>query len=269
MNPNPPISSARTIARSCGSGVGRRKWLVVALLAAWAGCAHVAEVRQADPDFTAEALRSGGLVVMGVVQVNEITQVRRPLMEALEQVLTTTRRDIPVVSAASAAAALDDSTERLLLLSYQMHGTPGAPWLVRAADSLGGLARYGVLARVKSDRLHYANRDAPPTDPSLQSPSGKILVTGRDADVSVDIYDLRTRAHVFGGNYSGSAEAAAVDSAVVPPAPPAAGGGVTFQAAPQGVSPITQGYPDPLPLARAAGMAFLEFVRSLPGGPPP
>ncbi len=249
----------------------RRKWLVAALLAAslstWAGCAHVADVKQVDPGFTAEALRSGGLLIMGVVQVNEITQVRRPLMEALEEVLTTTRRDIPVVSAARAAAAVDDSTERLLLLSYQIHGVPGQPWLVRAANSLGGLARYGVLARVTRDKVRNSDRDAPP---SVQSKSGKILVTGRDADVSVDIYDLRTRARVFGGTYVGSAESAEEDSFnVSQPPPPAAGGGVTIGATPQGASPITLGYPDPPPLARAAGAAFLEFARSLPGGPPP
>lgn len=278
MKPNPPIKSAWT-TRSCGRSVAWRKdlaagrarqgtTLLVAFLAAWCGCAHVAEVRRADPGFTAEALRSGGLVVIGVVQVNEITQVRRPLIEAFEQVLTTTRRDIPLVNAARAAAALDDSTERFLLLGYQMHGIPDAAWLARAADSLGGLTRYGVLARVTSDRSRNSTRDAPPTDPSLQSPSGRILVTGRDADVSVDVYDLQTRARVFGGVYSGSAEAAAVDSAGMPEVPPATGG-ISFDATPQGASPITLGYPDPPPLARAAAVAFLEFARSLPGGPPP
>ena len=184
----------------------------LALFLAFAGCSHIAEVRETDPGFTAESLRSGGLVVMGVVQVNEIPQVRPPLIDALERVLTATRGDIPLVHAARAAAALSDSTNRLLLLSYQMHGSPEERWLARAADSLVSLGRYGVLARVESDRIRYATRDAPATDPSLQGPTGMILVTGRDAKVSVQVYDLKTRARVFEGTYIGAAEAAVADS---------------------------------------------------------
>src|SRR6266850_1527081 len=118
MNPNPPINSARSIAGSCGSGARHRKGvagriaaLVPALparlhavalagaLAAFSGCAHVADIREADTGFTAEALRAGGLVDLGVVQVNEIPQVRPPLIAALERVLTATRSDIRLIPA--------------------------------------------------------------------------------------------------------------------------------------------------------------------------
>lgn len=242
--------------------------VLVALLSAWAGCAHVADVRGNDPGFTADALRAGGLVDLGVVQVNEIPQVRPPLVAALERVLTATRHDIRLVPAAQAQATFDDSTSRLLLLSYEMHGAPEAVWLARAADSLRGVARYGLLARVESDAIRNSVRDAPPNDPSLQSQSGRILVTGRDARVSVHIFDLPTRTLVFSGTYRAAAESAAVDSVrynrwlergreqaglVVAPQTPAS----------------QQGYPQPPPLAQAVEAAFLEFSRSLPGGPPP
>src|SRR5438128_1563182 len=141
MNPNPPISSARSIAGSCRSGAGNRKGvagrlavglagrrsarpptratisgaLFVGLLAAFGGCAHVADVREVESGFTAETLRAGGLVDLGVVQVNEVPQVRPPLIAALERVLAATRKDVRVVPAARAEAAFDDSTLRLLL----------------------------------------------------------------------------------------------------------------------------------------------------------
>jgi hypothetical protein len=237
-----------------------RKALLLALAALGAGCAHVSDVRENDPGFTAEALKSGGLVVMGVVQVNEIPQVRPPLIAALEKVLTATRKDIPLVPATKAAAALDDSTARFLLLSFQMQGAPDPAWLNQAADRLAALGRYGVLARVESDKLRYAGRDAPPNDPGLQSPSGRIRVTGRDVRVLVQIYELKTRAKVFDAKYIGVAETAEPDT--IPPAlgRPNAG---TGQA-----QPIEQEFPRPPPLASALEPAFLEFARSLPGGPP-
>ena len=242
--------------------------MLAGLLAAFAGCAHVSDVREVDSGFTADALRAGGLVDLGVVQVNEVPQVRPPLIEALERVLAATRSDIRVVPAARAEAAFDDSTSRLLLLGYQMHGTPDAVWFARAADSLHGIARYGVLARVESDVIRHSVRDAPPTDPTLQSRSGRILVTGRDTRVSVNVYDLKTRGLVFGGTYRASAESAMVDTLGIARVLEPSSGRSSVVVAPQ-PPPGSEGYGEPPPLARAAEGAFLEFARSLPGGPPP
>jgi len=252
--------------RSWGKNGGRRKalaaWAAAALLS---GCAHVSDVRESDPGFTADALRGGGLVVMGVVQVNEIPQVRPPLIAALERVLTATRQDIPLVPAAKATAALDDSTTRFLLLSFQMQGTPEPEWFRRAADRLVALGRYGVLARVESDKLRYAVRDAPETAAGIPSPSGQIRVTGRDAHVWVQIYDLKTRARVFEAKYVGTTEAAEPDT--LPLMPPLAPGGTVSVSGAAQSRPIEQEYPKPPPLDRALEPAFLEFARSLPGGP--
>jgi len=285
MNPNPPIRSARNIAGSCGSGARHCKGvagllaalvppalvralsagLLAASLAAFSGCAHVADVREADAGFTAEALRAGGLVDLGVVQVNEIPQVRPPLIEALERVLVATRSDIRLIPAARAQATFDDSTSRLLLLGYQMHGAPEAVWLARAADSLRGVARYGVLARVESDAIRHSVRDAPP---GTVSRTGRILVSGRDTRVSVHVYDLRTRVPVFSGTYRASAESAMVDTLGIANVLQPSSGRSSVVVAPQ-ESPSSQGYGEPPPLARAVEGAFLEFARSLPGGPPP
>jgi hypothetical protein len=243
--------------------------LSVAMLTAAAGCAHVADVHEADPGFTAEALRTGGLVDLGVVQVNEITQVRAPLIEAFERVLAATRSDIRLIPAARAQATFDDSTSRLLLLGYQMHGAPEAVWLARATDSLRGVARYGVLARVESDVIRHTVRDAPATpDPSFQSRTGRILVSGRDTQVSVHVYDLPTRALVFSGTYRASAESAMADTLGIAWDTRSTRGGSSIEMA-QRPTPASEGYGDPPPLARAVEGAFLEFARSLPAGPPP
>jgi len=225
-------------------------------------------VREADPGFTVEDLRTGGLVDLGVVQVNEIAQVRVPLIEAFERVLAATRSDIRLVPAARAQATFDDSTSRLLFLSYQMHGAPDAVWLARAADSLRGVARYGVLARVESDVIRRSARDAPPNDPTLKSRTGRILVSGRDTQVSVHVYDMATRALVSGGTYRASAESASVDTTQFNVWQGRSGEQAGIIVAPQ--TPAYElGYGDPPPLARAVEGAFLEFARSLPGGPPP
>lgn len=290
MRPTPPIKSTRYIERLCPPALPARKGpfgahlaalfgarvaglaaalravSLLAVLAAWSGCAHIADVKSTDPGFTALSLRTGGLAILGVVKVNEIPQVRPPLIEALERVLVATRGDIPLTHATRVQASMDDSTTRFLLLGYQFHGTPEPNWLARAADSLGGVARYGLLARVESDVLRYSNRDAPYGDPALQSASARIKVTGRDTRISVSVYDLPTRALVFSGKFSGSRESAAPDTMPMPPVQ-VVGGGVSIGAAPR-EAPDAQGYPEPPPLARAVESAFLEFARTLPGSLP-
>lgn len=225
------------------------------------GCAGPEEeVRSVAPEFTAETLRNGGLAILGVVQVDEVPQVRPPLIEALERVLGATRHDLRVVPAAKVDAVMGDSTTRFLLLGYQMHDRPDPDWFERATDSLRATARYGVLARVESDALRYSGQDVANL-PYEQTP--EVRVVGREAKVEVHVYDLTTRAIVFHNTYSGSAEAAATDTipqAVLPPSP----GEVQVTPRRQ-----PQPYPESPPLAKALERAFLEFARELPGGPPP
>ena len=233
-----------------------------AALILMAGCAGPEEVRTVAPEFTAESLRSGSLAVLGVVQVDEVPQVRPPLIDALERVLGVTRHDLRIVPADKTAAAMGDSTTRFLLLGYQMHGRPDPDWFERATDSLRASARYGVLARVESDVLRYSGQDL-----MMQgSQAEPVRVVGRDAKVSVHVFDLMTRALVFTGTYSGSAQAAVQDTMPRPAAPPPQQGGVVIQ--PNTQQP-QQPLPDAPPLAKALEPAFLEFARELPGGPTP
>ncbi len=261
----------------------RSALLLLAIFAAWSGCAHIPEVDQPDPGFGAEALRKGGVANIGVVQPDEVTQPPGPLTDALEKVLAIMCSDIPVIGAARAQATLDDSTARFLLLSYQMHGIPEAAWLARAADSLDGLARYAAFARVESNVLRYTNGPAPTPDVSRRAPKSdsmrvkpgmSVPLTLRDVTVWVHLYDLQTRRLAFSGSYFGSAVSAEPDTDPLPPQPPGqpmpsvAGkfGVVALDVAPKD-RPSGFGYPTPPPLARALEAAYLEFVRSLPGGP--
>src|SRR5512139_1875500 len=122
------MRSTRSIARlwaarprggkavSALAAAGLAAWAVVAALLA--GCAAETEVLRADAAFTAPALTGGKLVVVGVVQKDEIAQVRPPLIARLEKVLATERPDIPVVRSAEVGTALGAEPWRRLLNGY-------------------------------------------------------------------------------------------------------------------------------------------------------
>ena len=228
-----------------------------AVAAAWmAGCSYMSDVKTSDPSLTAGALRSGRLAIVSVVQVNEVPEVRPPLIASLERVLGSTRADIPLVPASKVAPVLDDSTERFLLLGYQMHGKADPQWLARAAGPIRALARYALLARVEAVKVRHSDR----VDATGSSSTGEVRVTGRDVRVGVSIYDVETLALVFAGDYWGSKEDAHIEGEP-PPAPPE--DDLELEATTD--TTLAGVYSKPSPVSRAAEPAFLEFARSLPG----
>lgn len=267
------------------SGLTRAALLAVALGSLLAlGCASESTLLRQDAGFTAASLKSGGLAVLGVVQVDEVAQARPPLVEALQRVLAGARRDIPVVPASRAQAALGDSTTRLLLLGYQLRGDPDSEWLARAAEAARPLARYGMLARVRETRVRYGTREIPSSEATGMG-EGAVRITGRDVQVEVTVYDLSTRAAVYRVKLLGTYDAAPTYRP--PPAdtlnPDSLD--VAMRLRPRGSqtyrpptgsfaipgpsdSPTDLGYPEPPPVARAAENAFLELARALPGGAP-
>lgn len=253
------------------------------------GCASEATLIREDPGFTAQALRSGGLAVLGVVQEDEVLQARPPLVDALQRVLAGARRDIPLVPAAQIQAALGDSVTRLLLLGYQLRGDPDSIWLARASAAARPFARYGMLARVRATRIRYATREviASPTAPSGGSES--MRATGRDVRAEISVYDLATRAIVSRGVFLGTTEALpnfrpppadtlnpdSLEAAKKKPTWITGGPSQSFRPGSEGFpppgpsdSPTDMGYPEVPTVARASESAFLEFARALPGGPP-
>lgn len=274
MRRGKPRAHAGTRAARAALAVG-----ALVLAALLGGCAAETDLLRQDPGFTAETLRQGGLAVLGVVQVDEVAQVRGPLIAGLTQVLRATRRDVPLVEAARVEGAMPDSAYRLLLLGYQMRGEPDSLWLAVAANAARGMARYGVLARVESDAVRYGTRYVSNDVPGRQSES-QVQVTGRDAKIAVDVYDLGTRLLVFRGRFIGASDAAPSfrpaaadsDSLELPlptpePRPVNPATGLPPIPGPSD-SPAALGYPEAPPVSKAAEAAFVSFARSLPGAPP-
>ena len=239
--------------------------VLLVLATAWTGgCSYMSEVREKDEEFTIEALRAGKAVVVSVVQVDETADVRPTFIDALERVLHATRPDVILVPSDRAAAALDDSTSRLLLLGYQMHGEVDPVWMRRAAASLRPVARYGILARVEEVVVRRADRAGASSSPDLQSPAGMARVTGQDARVSVHVYDLESLALVFSGSYWGTKEVALSEGEDMPPRESEADEldvSSPYDSTAAGLFLKTP------PLVRSLEVAFVEFARSLPGGP--
>jgi hypothetical protein len=245
-----------------------------------AGCAPEAKLLREDPGFTADALRQGGLVVLGVVQKDEIAQARKPLVDALEHVLAGARPDVPLTPHERLRASFPDSAMRLFLLGYQMRGDPDAPLLEQAADSARRYARYGILTRVEGTSVRYGTGVAPPTEASGEGVEG-VRVTGRDVRVEATVYDLSSLQVVYRGKFIGSSDAApslrppprdTTDVDSLPPFRPQPtwvnpGTGAPSRTPGPSDNPADFGYPDAPPVARAAESAFLTLARSLPGSP--
>jgi hypothetical protein len=248
-------------------------------LALFVGCAPESKLLREDPGFTADALKKGGIVVLGAVQVDEIAQARKPLLEAFVRVFKGARPDIPMTPPEAWRASFPDSLLRLFLLGYQMRGDPDAPLLEQVADSTRRYARYGILTRVDASSVRYGTRVAPPTEGTGGGDIG-VAVTGRDIRLEATVYDLSSLQVVYRGKFVGSSDAAmdrrppprdTTDVDSLPPSKPRptwmdprTG---TFPTPSPSENPADLGYPDAPPVARAAESAFLILARSLPGGP--
>jgi hypothetical protein len=291
MNPNPPIASALSTAQLCrdhslvrkpnaarreASRAGARRARLrragpaaaaavaatLAALSALAGCAHYeTQVLRVDPAFTDEALRRGGIVVLGVTKLDEVAQVRKPLTETLERMLRQERADLPLNAAARAESALGERPLRLLLNAHQAAGRLDDSSLAVAAGALRGLARYAVVARVESDAIRYSARSIDPAQTGPDAGLSTLCVTGRDARVLVQVYDLAAGGLAFGAKYVGSSEDSSACRDAAPFAPQGSGISIGSGA---GAEARDRGYPDPPPLARSLEEAFRNFARGLP-----
>ena len=265
------MSRTRSIARLCPLGRRRLNLVLAAAIAllTLAGCAAESQLIDQAPDFTADRLHEGGLAVLGVVQVDEVAQVRPALVDALERVLSATRRDIPLVPAARARGALPDSVERIFLLGYQMHGDPDKVLLTQVAREARAAARFGILARVESAPIRYGSRQVVTGLPGDERRDVQVRVTGRDAHISVRIYDLSTLTQVFSAKYIGSSDVAPM---IRPPSEDSLKAVTRTAHVDPGVRvgrPGQEEFPDPPPVAQAAEASFLLMARDLPGAPPP
>jgi hypothetical protein len=251
----------------CHQPAPRRKWFpaAAALLEASAlvwialasGCAPVADLQHLDTSVTAANLRQGKIAVLGVVKFQEPDQVRPPLIAMLEKTFREERRDVPLIPADSVRQILGAERDRKLLLAYEYQGALDPAALAEISDSLRGTARFLLLARVDRDRTRNSTRGIALTDTTS---SAHVLyamgVTGRDARVTVQIYDLSRRALAVSARYEGSTES---EHPMLSPM-----GQVNFLPK---VPPEEQGYPETPELALALEEPFRTFARTLPGAP--
>ena len=214
-----------------------------------------------------ESLRAGGVAVLGAVQVNEVDQVRPPLIATLDTVLTAKWSGVPLMRYARARAALDDSTARLLLLGYQMQGQAEPLWLGRAAHALADSARYGVLARVRKQYVWTEERETDRLDKSYRGV--KLRVTVLESEVSIHLYDLKTRGLVFGADLTGYAERTAPsDSLPMPERPPIRDWSTPEDRAREPFEAPPELYLEPPPVPWALAHAVAAFADSVVGSAP-
>jgi hypothetical protein len=242
----------------CHRPAVRRKGIPPALALAWValGCSSEAELTHFDPSLTETALRQGKVAILGVVKYQEPDQVRPPLIAMLERTWREERKDVPLITADSVRQYLGPERDRKLLLAYEYQGTLDDHALEEIADSLRGIARYVLVARVERDRTRNSTRGVALTDTTS---SAHVLyamgVTGRDARVAVQLYDLSRRALAVSARYEGSTESehpmlSPMDQGTFLPRVP----------------PEEQGYPETPELALALREPFQTFARTLPGG---
>jgi len=216
---------------------------------------------------SADTLRAEGLAVVGVTVVDEVEQVRPPLVAALESTLATSRVDLPFRRAASVRDSLGLAAYRRILLAYQSSGTLPPVDLAELSARLGPGVRFALVARVDKNSLHVYEslRHQQESAYGMSGPMTTPPKVTRDARVRVTLYDLADRRPAWEAVYASSSENAAPDSLVNPPRR------VRFEA--PGGSAVSRGAipdaPEAPTLATALMEAFRAIAADLPGGAPP
>jgi hypothetical protein len=222
-----------------------------------AGCSSKTVLTRLDPAVTAADLRQGKVAVLGVVKAEEADQVRPPMIAMLEKTWREERSDVPLITADSVRQALGPARDKELLLGYEYHGKLEASALGEIANSLRGVARYVIVARVEKDKTWNVTRGISTKDTtSAQHVLYAMGVTGRDAWVTVQLYDLSRSALVVGARFKGSAESQhpMID-------PRFANSGIILPKA----TADERGYPEMPDLALSVEQPFRDFARILPG----
>ncbi|HEU4335367.1 MAG TPA: hypothetical protein VFT32_12805 [Candidatus Eisenbacteria bacterium] len=228
---------------------------------AWllAGCAAERSVLVADEELTAATLRDGGVALVGVTMVDEVEQIRPPLVAALERAMAETRPDLALRPAAAVTESLGTAESRRVLAGYQRAAAVDAPTLESLSGTLSATARYALFARVDKSTVHL-----PPAPRPSDYEYGPPRFTGsirRDARVRLTLYDLARRRVAWEAVYSSSSENSLPDSlALMRRGQPRA----TYEAGRPGGSADLAVTPETPSLAEAAMEAFRRFAGDLP-----
>jgi hypothetical protein len=236
------------------------KRFLAVLLVLVAGCSAETELTRLDATITAAELREGKVAVLGVVKFQEPDQIRPPLIATLEAVWREERPDVPMMTADSVRQALGAVRDRKLLLAYEYQGRLDESALEEIGDSLRGLARYVIVARVEKDRTRNSTRGINNAD-TTAARNYSMGITGRDATVAVQLYDLARKDLAVNARFEGSSEN---ERPMLSPLQPRGTTEITIE----GKSPVPPdelGYPGVPELAMALQQPFRNFARILPG----
>ena len=234
---------------------------IAAVLFLLAGCSAETELTRLDATITAAELREGQVAVLGVVKFQEPDQIRPPLIATLETVWREERPDVPLVTADSVRQALGTVRDQKLLLAYEYQGQLDTQALDEIADSLRGLARYVIVARVEKDRTRNSTRGINNSDTTAARTDWAMGITGRDATVAVQLYDLARKEVAVNARFEGSSENA---RPMLSPLQPRGTTEITVEGQ-SPVPPDEPGYPGAPELAMALQQPFRNFARILPG----
>lgn len=224
-----------------------------------AGCAAERSVLTADQELTAAALREGGMALVGVTMVDEVEQIRPPLVAALERAMVETRPDLTLRPAAAVTESLGTAESRRVLAGYQREAAIDAPTLEALSGTLSEVARFALFARVDKSTIHL-----PPAPRASDYDYGPPRYTGsirRDARVRLTLYDLARRKVAWEAVYTSSSENSLPDSLIITKRGPAR---VTYDEGEPGGRPDISVTPETPSLAEAAVEAFRRFAGDLP-----
>jgi hypothetical protein len=231
-----------------------------ACVCAWllAGCAAERSVLVADEELTAATLRDGGVALVGVTMVDEVEQIRPPLVAALERAMTETRPDLALRPAATVTESLGTAESRRVLSGYQREAAVDAPTLEALSATLSSTARFALFARVDKSTVHL-----PPAPRPSDYDYGPPRFTGsirRDARVRLTLYDLARRRVAWEAVYSSSSENSLPDSLARRRDRPR----IIGTRGSDDAFPETTFTPETPSLAEAAMEAFRSFAADLP-----
>lgn len=235
--------------------------LLYAFVAIIPGCAAELQSTPAADGLTADMLRSEGVALVGVTVVDEVEQIRPPLVEAMERSLLYWRPDIAVASAGRVRDQLGLPAYRRILTGFQQSGALTESDREALSSALQNVARYLVLARVEMDAMKVHGRGTfRSSKTSGTFGSIGVGVSSRNTKVRVILYDAAVGRTIRGSVYTSSSDF--IPPAGMPAAPPRPDVILSQRHEPEP-------HYDPAPhlptLVDALLEAFQAFARDLPG----
>ena len=238
----------------------------MAALMGWNGCGpETAKVRP-TVGIPIQEFRDGGFAVGGVTVIEEVEQVRPPLIAGLEEVLRVDRPDLAFRDAATVREALGLARYRALLAAYQSNATLTPSELAEFKTALGAGTRYLLLARVEKIRVSESGRPGQ-FEPAM---ANNFYAIRRDAKIRFTLFDLTSARTAFEQSYKSSSENSVPDSSRVgappPPRPDSSSGLQAPPPARQRPRLAGDGAPDVRTpdLAFALVEAYRDFAADLP-----